>query len=115
MNYSDSQDAMEVMRAMTSADPDQALYAISVAGEITGVDPQMLRIYEARGLLDPARTEGGTRRYSGRDIERIQRITMFLAAGLNLAGIVRVFALENETQHLREEVERLRNHPQRDP
>ena len=79
---------------VTARDPDQALYAISVAGELTGVDPQMLRIYEARGLLDPARTGGGTRRYSGRDIERIQRITMFLAAGLNLAGIAQVFALE---------------------
>ena len=100
---------------VNARDPDQALYAISVAGELTGVDPQMLRIYEARGLLDPARTGRGTRRYSGRDIERIQRITMFLAGGLNLAGIAQVFALENETQHLREEVERLRSHPQRDP
>jgi DNA-binding transcriptional MerR regulator len=96
---------------VTAQDPDQALYAISVAGELTGVDPQMLRIYEARGLLDPARTGGGTRRYSGQDIQRIQRITMFLAAGLNLAGIAHVFALENETQHLRDEVERLRSHP----
>ena len=99
----------------TAPNPDQALYAISAAGELTGVDPQMLRIYEARGLLDPARTDRGTRRYSGRDIERIQRITMFLAAGLNLAGIAQVFALENETQRLREEVARLRNHPQRNP
>lgn len=93
-------------------EPDQALYAISVAGELTGVDPQMLRIYEARGLLDPARTGGGTRRYSSRDIERIQRITMFLAAGLNLAGIAQVFTLENETQRLRAELEALRCRPQ---
>jgi len=71
----------------TTSDPDRALYAISVAGELTGVDPQMLRIYENRGLLTPFRTEGGTRRYSGRDIARIERIAMYLDAGLNLAGI----------------------------
>ena len=100
---------------MAARDPDQPLFAISVAGELTGVDPQMLRIYEARGLLDPARTGGGTRRYSGRDIERIQRITTFLGDGLNLAGIAHVFALETETQRLREEVESLRSHPRRDP
>ncbi len=93
----------------TARDPEQALYAISVAGELTGVDPQMLRIYEARGLLDPARTGGGTRRYSGRDIERIQRITLFLAEGLNLAGIAKVFALENETRRLLDELDGLRS------
>ncbi len=100
---------------VTAGGSDKTLYAISVAGELTGVDPQMLRIYEARGLLDPARTGGGTRRYSGRDIERIQRITTFLAAGLNLAGIAQVLALEAETQRLCEEVESLRSHPHRDP
>ena len=71
----------------TTSDPDRALYAISVAAELTGVDPQMLRIYENRGLLTPVRTDGGTRRYSGRDIERIERIAMYLDSGLNLAGI----------------------------
>ena len=90
-------------------DNGHPLYAISVAGELTGVDPQMLRIYENRGLLHPVRTGGGTRRYSGRDIERIDRITMFLAAGLNLAGIAHVFALEAETERLRDEIERLRD------
>ena len=47
---------------------DRALYGISVAAELTGINPQMLRVYENRGLLEPHRTEGGTRRYSGRDI-----------------------------------------------
>src|SRR5829696_4823401 len=56
----------------------------------------MLRLYESRGLLTPARTSGGTRRYSARDIDRIDRITMYLATGLNLAGIERVFVLEAE-------------------
>ena len=97
----------------TTSDPDRALYAISVAGELTGVDPQMLRIYENRGLLTPFRTEGGTRRYSGRDIARIERIAMYLDAGLNLAGIERVFALEAETDDLRDHVRRLGGRPRR--
>ena len=88
--------------------PERALYGISVAGELTGVDPQMLRAYESRGLLAPHRSPGGTRRYSDRDIERIDRITGLIAAGLNLAGIVCVFALEAETARLREEIEVLR-------
>ena len=98
---------------MATVDPDRALYAISVAGELTGVDPQMLRLYETRGLVSPARTDGGTRRYSGSDIERIDRITMYLAAGLNLAGIERVFALEAETDELRIYIEELGGRPPR--
>jgi MerR family transcriptional regulator, heat shock protein HspR len=94
-----------------ASDPDHALYAISVAGELTGVDPQMLRIYESRGLLTPFRTDGGTRRYSRRDLERIERIAMYLDAGLNLAGIERVFALEAETDDLRDHVRRLGGRP----
>ncbi len=95
------------------SDPDQALFAISVAGELTGVDPQMLRVYESRGLLTPARTVGGTRRYSERDIERIDRITMYLESGLNLAGIERVFVLESETDDLRDQVRELGGRPRR--
>ena len=97
----------------TPSDPDRAVYAISVAAELTGVDPQMLRIYETRGLLTPVRTDGGTRRYSGRDIDRIHRIAMYLEAGLNLAGIERVLALEAETDDLREHVRRLGGRPRR--
>jgi len=93
--------------------PDLALYAISVAGELTGVDPQMLRVYESRGLLTPGRTDGGTRRYSERDIERIGRISMYLDAGLNLAGIERVFVLEAETDDLRDQVRELGGRPRR--
>ena len=92
---------------------ERAVYAISVAGELTGVDPQMLRVYESRGLLKPARTDGGTRRYSGRDITRIERITMYLEAGLNLAGIERVFVLEAETDDLRDQVRELGGRPRR--
>jgi len=88
--------------------PDRALFGISVAAELTGVDPQMLRTYEARGLLEPHRTEGGTRRYSGNDLKRVGQITTLLDEGLNLAGIAHVLALQAETQRLRAEIQRLR-------
>jgi MerR family transcriptional regulator, heat shock protein HspR len=91
--------------------PDRALYGISVAAELTGVNPQMLRTYEAKGLLEPHRTEGGTRRYSGHDLERVNQITSLLDEGLNLAGIAYVLQLQNETRRLRRELTRLRNRP----
>ena len=94
--------------------PGKALYGISVAAELTGVNPQMLRTYEAKGLLDPWRTEGGTRRYSGHDLERIGQITTLLDEGLNLAGIAHVLALQAETQRLRAEIQRLRKHQRTD-
>ena len=93
---------------MTDWGPERALYGISVAAELTGVNPQMLRVYEGRGLVEPQRTEGGTRRYSGNDIERINRITALLTSGLNLAGIEHVFVLEDETDRLRDEIDGLR-------
>ena len=94
--------------------PDRALYGISVAAELTGVDPQMLRTYEARGLLEPQRTQGGTRRYSGNDLDRVGQITTLLGEGLNLAGIAHVLALQAETERLRAEIHRLRGHPRTD-
>ena len=89
-------------------DSNRALYGISVAAELTGINPQMLRVYESRGLLEPQRTEGGTRRYSRNDIDRIKQITTLLGSGLNLAGVQQVLALEAETHQLRSEIERLR-------
>jgi MerR family transcriptional regulator, heat shock protein HspR len=89
-------------------DSNRALYGISVAAELTGINPQMLRVYESRGLLEPQRTEGGTRRYSRNDIDRIKQITTLLGSGLNLAGVQQVLALEAETDELRTEIERLR-------
>ena len=89
-------------------EPERALYGISVAAELTGVNPQMLRAYEARGLIEPFRTSGGTRRYSGRDLAVVDRITTLLAGGLNLAGIDQVLQLEAETQRLRAEIDALR-------
>jgi DNA-binding transcriptional MerR regulator len=86
----------------------RALYGISVTSELTGVNPQNLRVYESRGLIEPQRTSGGTRRYSEHDVARINRIAGLLDAGLNLKGIAHVLELEAETQRLRREVERLR-------
>src|SRR5918999_2184026 len=87
---------------------ERALYSISVASELTGVNPQMLRVYENKGLLAPSRTEGGTRRYSGRDLDRIGEISDLLGAGLNLAGVEHVLALRAETRRLLAEIDRLR-------
>jgi MerR family transcriptional regulator, heat shock protein HspR len=79
----------------------RALYVISVAAELAGVHPQTLRIYERRGLLDPARTVGGSRRYSDADIAQMRRIQELTAAGVNLEGVRRVLALEAEMAQLR--------------
>src|SRR6266508_2046342 len=83
-----------------------AVYVISVAAELAGVHPQTLRIYERKGLLDPARTAGGNRRYSERDLDRLHRIAELTHEGLNLAGVKRVLALEAELERLRAEVAR---------
>lgn len=88
--------------------PKRGLFGMSVAAELTGVHPQTLRGFEAKGLLEPHRTEGGTRRYSHDDLARIEQISVLLASGLNLLGVLRVLELEAETKHLRAEIERLR-------
>jgi MerR family transcriptional regulator/heat shock protein HspR len=87
----------------------QAVYVISVAAELAGVHPQTLRIYERKGLLAPARTQGGNRRYSDHDIERLRRISDLAAEGMNLAGIRRVMELEDEVDRLRREIDRARD------
>jgi len=89
------------------ADVDRGLFSISVAAELAGLHPQTLRIYEREGLVDPARSAGGTRRYSRRDIDRLAEICTLTADGLNLAGIRRVLALQEETRRLQAEVARL--------
>jgi MerR family transcriptional regulator/heat shock protein HspR len=87
---------------------DHAVYVISVAAELAGMHPQTLRIYERRGLVQPARTQGGNRRYSDIDIDRLRRISDLAAEGMNLEGIRRVMALEHEVDRLRAENEQLR-------
>lgn len=85
-----------------------AVYVISVAAELAGMHPQTLRIYERRGLVQPARSQGGNRRYSDLDIETLRRIQELAAQGMNLEGIRRVMALEAELDQLREENHELR-------
>jgi DNA-binding transcriptional MerR regulator len=79
----------------------RAVYAISVAAELTGANVQNLRVYERRGLVEPSRTEGGTRRYSEQDLHRIRRVISLLEAGLNLAGVALVLDLEDDNARLR--------------
>jgi MerR family transcriptional regulator/heat shock protein HspR len=83
---------------------DRAVYVISVAAELAGLHPQTLRIYERKGLVDPARTGGGSRRYSDADIAQLRRIQELTAEGLNLAGVQRVLELEAEVARLRREL-----------
>ncbi len=87
---------------------DRALFGMSVAADLTGVHPQMLRAYEAKGLLQPFRTDGGTRRYSANDISRIRHIAELLRSGLNLEGVVQVLHLKAEAERLHEEIAQLR-------
>ena len=82
----------------------RAVYVISVAAELAGVHPQTLRIYERKGLVDPARTTGGSRRYSEADIEMLRRISELTDEGLNLVGVKRVLELEAEVERLRAEL-----------
>ena len=83
---------------------NRAVYVISVAAELAGLHPQTLRIYERKGLLDPARTGGGSRRYSDDDIALLQRIQELTNEGLNLAGVQKVLALEAELARLHHEL-----------
>jgi len=78
----------------------RGVYAISVVAELTGVDPQSLRLYERRGLLTPARTQGGTRRYSDNDVARLQRIIELVDAGINIAGIAQILNLQDRNTDL---------------
>ena len=80
--------------------PDQGVYGISVAAELSGIPVQSLRLYERHGLLTPARSGGGTRRYSADDLARLQRISGLVEAGVNLAGIARILSLEDDNATL---------------
>jgi MerR family transcriptional regulator, heat shock protein HspR len=86
----------------------QAVFVISVAAELAGMHPQTLRIYERKGLIDPYRTPGGTRRYSREDIERLNLIQTLTSQGLNLEGVKQVLDLQTEVQRLRADVAELR-------
>jgi MerR family transcriptional regulator/heat shock protein HspR len=90
------------MAAQRGSNPDQAIYIISVAAELAGVHPQTLRVYERKGLLQPQRTQGNTRRYSERDIDRLRKIQELTQEGINLAGVIRIMELEREVERLRD-------------
>ncbi len=87
----------------------RAVFVISVAAELAGMHPQTLRIYERKGLLEPFRTPGGTRRYSQEDIERLQLIQELTSQGLNLEGVRRVIALQEENRTLKRRLDKLRD------
>ena len=91
-----------------ASEPDRAVYVISVAAELAGVHAQTLRIYERKGLLEPARTPGGSRRYSEIDIALLRRIQELTNEGLNLAGVKRVLDLEQRLIQLEVEMRELR-------
>src|SRR6201990_945628 len=99
-------------RADGGWEPTRAVYVISVAAELAGVHPQTLRIYERKGLLDPARTAGGNRRYSDSDLDRLRRIAELTDEGLNLAGVRRVLELEAEIGELHDALLRQRRDAQ---
>lgn len=80
--------------------PDHGVYGISVAAELSGVAVQSLRLYESHGLITPARSDGGTRRYSADDLARLKRIGELVEAGINLAGIARILNLEDDNATL---------------
>jgi MerR family transcriptional regulator, heat shock protein HspR len=102
------------MAEQPTNDPRRAVYVISVAADLAGVHPQTLRIYERRGLLDPQRTQGGSRRYSDADIDRLQRISELTASGLNLEGVKRVMDLEDEIERLQGQIDQLNSRYRRD-
>jgi len=88
-------------------DSDRPLFMISVAAELAGMHPQTLRLYERRGLVLPQRTAGKTRRYSQRDVERLQRIQALTELGLNLAGVERVLLMEQQLEAMQQQMQLL--------
>ena len=93
---------------MTDDRRTRAVYVISVAAELAGVHPQTLRVYERRGLLDPSRTQGGSRRFSEQDLDRLRLIQGLTNEGLNLEGVRRVLELQDEVARLQRELEATR-------
>jgi MerR family transcriptional regulator/heat shock protein HspR len=97
-----------------SPDRDRGVYMISVAAELAGMHPQTLRIYETRGLITPKRSPKNTRLYSQEDVERLQRIQELTSElGMNLAGVERVFELEDQIERLQRRMRNLERHAQR--
>jgi MerR family transcriptional regulator/heat shock protein HspR len=94
------------MARRAEPDPSRGVYGISVAASLVGNAPQNLRLYEARGLVAPSRSEGGTRLYSENDLERLRVIAELLNDGLNLAGVHMVLDLQEENERLQGELDK---------
>jgi MerR family transcriptional regulator, heat shock protein HspR len=100
--------------ADTTPDSSRGVYMISVAAQLAGMHPQTLRIYETRGLITPKRSPKNTRLYSQDDVERLRRIQELTGElGMNLAGVERVFELEDELERMRRRMRNLERHAQR--
>ncbi len=89
-------------------DRDAAVYVMSVAADLVGLHPQTLRLYERRGLLEPARSDGGNRRYSDADLDQLRRITDLTDRGVNIEGVCHILKLEAELTALRRQLDRAR-------
>ena len=89
-------------------DAQRGVFAISVAAELCGLHPQTLRVYEREGLVDPERSAGGTRLYSGHDLEKLREIAVLSDTGINIAGIKRILLLQEEVRHLQAQIENLK-------
>src|SRR3989440_10972817 len=97
-----------------SPDRGRGVYMISVAAELAGMHPQTLRIYESRGLIEPSRSAGNTRLYSQKDVERLRRIQELTSdLGMNLAGVERVFELEQELERMRSRMDAFQRQAER--
>ena len=94
-------------RGPYGADPDAAVFVISVAAELSGLHPQTLRTYERLGLITPGRTGGGGRRYSQRDIELLRVISELTSSGIGIEGVRRILDLENRVTALAQRNEEL--------
>ena len=92
-----------------ASDGTSGVYGITVAAQLAGMSVQALRLYERKGLLEPARTAGGTRRYSDADIVRLRRIAHLIDDGINLTGIARVLGLEDDNAAIRSRNDHLHN------
>lgn len=89
-------------------DDELGVYGITIAAELVGLGEQTLRLYERKGFLTPQRTDGGTRKYSVADLEKLRRVAQLLGEGLNLAGATRVLALEAANSALQHQIDELR-------
>ena len=100
--------AMRTTRVTANVATDRGVFMISVAAELAEMHPQTLRMYEARGLIEPKRSPKGTRLYSQDDVDRLRRIQeMTTEWGMNLAGVERVLELEEKLSRMRRKVEML--------